>query len=192
MGGPCGTYGTEKCIKDFGEKTWGKNRLEDRGSKGRTIFQRNSDTSVWTGCIWLRIRTTGRTVNMAINRCVPQNAINFLTEHVKHYLPKKDSAACKELHSDSVTSAGRLAVNSETTTRTSSCPEKPDSSQFAQGRHHFLTGFFRSRNFHSWMAHVTSWFGHWCLAPFRLSLARLLNAWHSFREVIQTKPALSS
>jgi len=123
--------------------------LEDRGSKGRTIFQRNSDTSVWTGSIWLRIWTSGRTVNMTINRCVPQNARNFLTEHVNHYLPKKDSTGCKELHSDSVTSAGRLAVNSETTTRTSSCPEKPDSSQFAQGRLHFLTGFFRSRNFHS-------------------------------------------
>jgi hypothetical protein len=68
-------------------------------------------------------------VNMAINRCVPQNARNFLTELVNHYLPK-DSATCKELHSDSVTSAGRPAVNSDTTTRTS-CPEKPDSSQFA-------------------------------------------------------------
>jgi len=123
--------------------------LEDRGSKGRTISQCNSDTSAWTGYIWLRIRAIGRPVNMTINRCFPENARNFLTQHVDHYLPKKDSAACKELHSDSVTSAGRLAVNSETTTRTSSCPEKPDSSQFAQGRLHFLTGFFRSRNFHS-------------------------------------------
>jgi len=159
---------------------------------GRTIFQRNSDTSFWTGYVWLRIQTTDWTVNMVINRCVPQNARHFLTEHVNHYLPNKDSAACKELHSDSVTSAGRLAVNSETITRTSSCPEKPDSSQFAQGRLHFLTGFFRSRNFHSWMVHVTSWFGHWCLASFRLSLARLLSARHNFRAVIQTKPALSS
>jgi hypothetical protein len=124
--------------------------LEDRGAKGRAIIQRNSDTSVSTGFIWLRIRTIGRIVNVTFNRFVVQNARNFLTHHVNHYLPKKYSAGCKELHSDSATSAvAGWQSTLDTTTRTSSCPEKPDSSQFAQGSLHFLTGFFRSRNFHS-------------------------------------------
>jgi hypothetical protein len=110
MGGSCGAYETQKCIEDFDEKTWGKNHLEERGAK-RIIIQRNSDTSVSTGFIWLRIRTIG-IVNVTFNPFVAQNARNFLTHHVNHYLPKKYSAACKELHSDSATSSGRLAVNS--------------------------------------------------------------------------------
>jgi hypothetical protein len=61
MGGPCGTYGWQRCIQGFGGETWlWGGHLEDIGIDGRIIFKwifRKKDGEAWILLIWLAIGT---------------------------------------------------------------------------------------------------------------------------------------
>jgi len=64
LDGACGMYGRkERCIQGFSGEMRERNQLEDLGIDGRIILKwmlRKWGGGLWTGLIWLKIRTGGR------------------------------------------------------------------------------------------------------------------------------------
>jgi hypothetical protein len=64
MDGACSSHGRhEKCSQSFGQKTcMEETTLQDLGTDGKIILQwilGKYGGKVWTGCIWLRLGTSG-------------------------------------------------------------------------------------------------------------------------------------